>query len=99
MNSPMPASFHAAMIFVFAALLVGTPDSGRADETAAAEDQYIWDLTDFYPSKAAWTTELERLRSEVNFLAPYAGKLGDDAATLLAALEANSTYSLSLIHI
>ena len=76
MNSPVPASFHAAMIFVFAALLVGTPDSGRADETAAAEDQYIWDLTDFYPSKAAWTTELERLRGEVNFLAPYVSKLG-----------------------
>ncbi|GIS19080.1 MAG: hypothetical protein CM15mP120_09960 [Pseudomonadota bacterium] len=91
MNSPVPASFHAAMIFVFAALL-GTPDSGRADETAAAEDQYTWDLTDFYPSKAAWKTELERLRSEVNFLAPYAGKR-DDAATLFAALEANSTYS------
>lgn len=99
MNSPVPASFHAAMIFVFAALLVGTPDSGRADETAAAEDQYIWDLTDFYPSKAAWTTELERLRSEVNFLAPYAGKLGDDAATLLAALEANSTYSRELMRL
>ena len=51
------------------------------------DPRYTWDLTEFYSSKAAWETELERLRSEVDFLAPYAGKLGDDEATLLAALE------------
>ena len=58
-----------------------------------------WDLTEFYASKAAWASELERLRGEVNFLAPYAGRLGDDAATLLAALEANSAYRRELMRL
>ena len=96
MKKPVPASFHIAMIFALASALVATPESGRANEAALVDPQYTWDLTEFYSSKAAWETELERLRSDVDFLAPYAGKLGDDAATLLAALEANSTYGREL---
>ena len=96
MKKPLPASFHIAMIFALAFALVAMPESGRANEASPVDPQYTWDLTEFYSSKAAWETELERLRSDVDLLAPYAGKLGDDAATLLAALEANSTYGREL---
>ena len=89
-------SFNAAIFFVLVAVLAAPPNDLRADEAGADDTQYTWDLTEFYPSKAAWASELERLRNEVDFLAPYAGKLGDDAATLLAALEANSAYGREL---
>ena len=96
MKTSVLPSIHAVVLFVLVAVLAATPTGGRADEAAVVDTQYTWDLTEFYASKAAWTTELERLRGEVDFLAPYAGKLGDDAATLLAALEANSTYGREL---
>ena len=96
MKSSVLPSFQAAAFTLLASVLVATPGDGRADEAAASDAPYTWDLSEFYASQAAWETELERLRGEVDFLAPYAGKLGDDAATLLAALEVNSTYEREL---
>jgi oligoendopeptidase F len=90
------ASFHTALLFALLAGLAATPNVGRADEADVTDTQYTWDLTDFYASKAEWVSALERLRGEVNFLTPYAGKLGDGAVTLLAALEANSAYRREL---
>ncbi len=87
---------RATAILILLAVLAVTPKDGRAEEAAAAETQYTWDLAEFYASKSAWTTEVARLRSEVDYLAPYAGKLGDDASTLLSALDANSAYRREL---
>ena len=99
MKKSSQISFHGAILCVLVAVLAATSNDGRADEAAVADTQYTWDLTEFYASKAAWASELERLRGEVNFLAPYAGRLGDDAATLLAALEANSAYRRELMRL
>ena len=99
MKKPAQASFHTALLCVLVTVLAATSNDGRADEAAVADTRYTWDLTEFYASKAAWASELERLRGEVNFLAPYAGRLGDDAATLLAALEANSAYRRELMRL
>jgi oligoendopeptidase F len=90
------ASFHGAVFLVLAASVIAMPEDVRADETALSDTQYTWDLSELYISRAAWATELERLRAQVDFLAPYAGKLGDDSATLLAALEANSAFAREL---
>ena len=86
----------ASALLIFLAVLAVSPKDGRAEEAAAGETQYTWDLAEFYASKSAWTTEVARLRSEVDYLAPYAGKLGDDASTLLSALDANSAYRREL---
>ena len=86
----------ASALLIFLAVLAVSPKDGRAEEAAAGEPQYTWDLAEFYASKSAWTTEVARLRSEVDYLAPYAGKLGDDASTLLSALDANSAYRREL---
>jgi oligoendopeptidase F len=90
------ASFHGAVFLVLAASVIAMPEDVRANETALSDTQYTWDLSELYISRAAWATELERLRAQVDFLAPYAGKLGDDSATLLAALEANSAFAREL---
>ena len=86
----------ASALLILSAVLAVSPKNGRAEEAAAAVTQYTWDLAEFYASKSAWTTEVARLRSEVDYLAPYAGKLGDDASTLLSALDANSAYRREL---
>ncbi|MBE1298843.1 MAG: oligoendopeptidase F [Alteromonadaceae bacterium] len=67
------------------------------DEAATVDEQYIWDLTDFYPSQDAWEAELERLRGEIDGLKKYQGKLGTDSKTLLKALEAQSAFSKDLL--
>ncbi|MAS59744.1 MAG: hypothetical protein CMQ07_01340, partial [Gammaproteobacteria bacterium] len=89
MKTPLLQTMYATALLMLVAVLAGTPESGRANEPAASDAQYTWDLTEFYASKALWTTHLERLRGDVDFLAPYAGKLRDDASTLLSALDAN----------
>ncbi|MEM1131884.1 MAG: oligoendopeptidase F [Pseudomonadota bacterium] len=72
---------------------ISTPAFAQAAAAEQADEKYIWDLTEFYSSKEAWDTELERLRGQVDGLGPYKGKLGDDSATLLAALDARSSFT------
>ena len=86
----------ATALLMLLAVLAVTPKDGHAEEAAVAETKYTWDLAEFYPSKSAWTTEVARLRGEADYLAPYAGKLGYDASTLLSALDANSAYRREL---
>lgn len=72
----------------------------QAQENATTGDeQYIWDLTDFYATDDSWSAELERLRGQVDSLDDYQGKLGDDASTLLQALEARSAFSKELLRV
>ena len=54
----------------------------------AVDEQYVWDLTPFYATYADWEAELERLQGEIDGLAAFEGRLGDNAETLLAALDA-----------
>ena len=86
----------ATALLMLLAVFAVAPRDSRAEEAAAAEIKYTWDLTEFYASKSAWINEVERLSSEVDYLAPYAGKLGTDASTLLSALDANSAYRREL---
>jgi oligoendopeptidase F len=45
-----------------------------------------WDLSDLFPDDAAWDAEFEALDAARQALAAYEGRLGHDAATLLACL-------------
>lgn len=78
-------------------LTVATSTAYAQDEAATVDEQYIWDLTDFYPSQDAWEAEIERLRGEIDGLKKYQGKLGTDSKTLLEALEAQSAFSKDLL--
>ncbi|HEX6217852.1 MAG TPA: M3 family oligoendopeptidase, partial [Sphingomicrobium sp.] len=49
-----------------------------------------WDLTDLFPTPAAWTAEKESVAAAVKDLPRYRGTLGQSAAALLAANEAIS---------
>ena len=68
-----------------------------AQATAPEVDEaYTWDLTEFYASDEAWNAEFERLRGEIAGFADAKGTLGNDAQTLLAALEQRSAFTKEL---
>lgn len=49
-----------------------------------------WDLGDLYPNPAAWAAERDAVLKALPTVAQYKGRLGSDAATLKAALQAVS---------
>lgn len=62
-----------------------------AEETATADDTYVWDLSDIYATPEAWEAERQRLLEKVPTLANYKGTLGKSAAALLEAQDDIST--------
>lgn len=82
----------------FASGLATTPLQAQstANEASTVDEASTWDLTPFYSSKDAWDTEFDRLRANIEGLAPYQGKLGDGSATLLEALERRSAFTKEL---
>jgi oligoendopeptidase F len=55
-------------------------------EPAEAPQTGVWDLTDLYPSEAAWEEARERVTARVDGLTSYRGTLGDSAQAMLEAL-------------
>lgn len=50
-------------------------------------DQNVWDLTDLYPSDAAWDAEFAAVKAEVATLPAHKGTLGKSAAEMAKALD------------
>jgi oligoendopeptidase F len=68
---------------------------GRAIAQAAAQAApapagAAWDLTDLFPTDAAWEAERQAVLKDIPALKSFEGKLGSSAATLKAALQAQS---------
>ena len=59
--------------------------------------ELTWDLTDIYPDDAAWEAALAAVPEQVKAVTKYQGKLGDNAQTLLACLEAAEELQARLI--
>lgn len=55
-----------------------------------------WDLTELYPSDPAWDADRKALEAMIPRVAGYKGRLGESAATLRAALQAQSDASLKV---
>lgn len=58
--------------------------SERIPERKDIPVEYTWDLTDIFASDEAWLSEYEALRGEGEKISAFAGKLGENAGTLLA---------------
>jgi oligoendopeptidase F len=75
--------------------LMGAPGMAMAAPAGPAVSMtaappVTWDLKDLYPSPEAWTAEKDAVAALMPALAAYKGKLGTDAKTLQAALQAIS---------
>ncbi len=87
--------FKRHLISIISAVALVSSATGlyaQTPEKSDIDEQYIWDLTDFYATKEAWEAELERLRTDISQLTAFEGKLGESAETLLEALDTGSAY-------
>ncbi len=96
-SSKLAVRFLGASAFVLAAI-TGHAQAQEAPENGV-DERYVWDLTDFYATKADWEAELERLRGEVDGLKTYEGRLGRNAETLLEALDVRSAFTKELLRV
>ena len=58
--------------------------SERIPERKDIPVEYTWDLTDIFESDEAWLSEYEALKGEGEKISAFAGKLGENAETLLS---------------
>jgi oligoendopeptidase F len=59
-------------------------------ERNQVEEKHKWNLSDIYPSTAAWQADVDMLNTEVEKLADFKGKLGESADGLYNALKVSS---------
>ena len=59
----------------------------KIPERSEIPEKDRWAIEDLYPTDEAWKEDLEKLKAETEELAACAGKLGQDAKTLLAYLQ------------
>jgi oligoendopeptidase F len=67
-----------------------------AAHAADAAPPSVWDLTELFAAPAAWDAERGAVITALPGLAAYKGRLGESAATLRAALQANSDLNRRL---
>jgi oligoendopeptidase F len=85
----------AALAGLAAAMPVWAQDKATAtDDTGAA-----WDLTDIYPSDAAWDAARKQALAAIPGIAKYKGTLGSSADALAAALVAQSDLGRTIARI
>jgi len=75
---------------VASAVTAATPTKVLAQAAEGASATAAWDLRDLFPTDAAWEAERLAILKDVPALKTYQGKLGSSAATLKAALQAQS---------
>jgi oligoendopeptidase F len=83
----MPASRRDILITAGALASAAAAPGFAAAPLAPPE---TWVLTDLYPTPEAWAAERAAVQAALPMLAGYKGRLGTDAATLRAALQAMS---------
>lgn len=84
------ATAHLATASLLVLAAAGTPAIAQDTATEQVDERYIWDLTPFYATKADWEAEIERIQARISEVTQYQGRLGEDAQTLLAALDTQS---------
>jgi len=68
------------------ALLIATPfNNATAEEEAAVDPQYTWDLAELYPTVEAWNQAREEVLAEFEKIEERRGTLGDNADSLYEA--------------
>jgi oligoendopeptidase F len=92
----MPRTPRALASLLALAAALAAPAPAPARERAEIPERYRWNLSDLYPSDAAWKTAREETARRLPDLAAWRGKLGTSAAALADALEAMSAAQLQV---
>ena len=83
-----------ALILVLAALTLTVAAQTR--DRSQTPDKFKWNLSEIYPTDAAWRAAKTKLAADLPQLRRYQGKLGSSAATLAEALEKQAGFSKEL---
>jgi len=75
---------------LMAALALATALTPAVAAEQKAPANYMWDLTDLYPSADAWTAARDKVQTQVDKLDAYKDTIGKSPADMLAALKAIS---------
>jgi oligoendopeptidase F len=81
---------------MISAAALGTLALASSAATAEAAAGPAWDLTDLYPTDAAWEAERAAVAARLPEIAAYKGRLGEGAATLGRVLQLQSDLGLKL---
>lgn len=81
-----------------ASLVAATPGWAQAAASAAAGSA-AWDLTELYPTDAAWDAARKKALEDLKGIAQYKGKLGDSADVLAQALTLQSDLGRTISRI
>ena len=81
-----PFAKFALPLFSLAFLSPNTLLTQESDRNKIA-DQYKWNLTDIYPSDAAWKEAKQKLINELPMVEKYQGTLGSSTQQLLGCLD------------
>ncbi len=90
-----PIGFRMA-IAVMGMMMMTTATSTTQNQDRTTPDQIAWDLSEIYPTEAAWDAEKDRLDEAVAGLARYRGTLGGGPDALREALDAVSAIDKEL---
>ena len=67
--------------------LLTLPSVAQDRDRAKTPDKYKWDLTEIYPTEAAWRAAKSKLQADIPQVAQFKGKLSTGAAVLVEALD------------
>jgi oligoendopeptidase F len=86
----MPSARFVSRLCLVAPALAAVTLQGASQERERSQvpDQYKWNLSDIYPSDAAWRAAKEKVAGDFSRLKQYEGQLSSSAATLADAMDA-----------
>ena len=76
-----------SITIAFAIALLTLTSVAQERDRAKTPDKYKWDLTDVYPTEAAWRAAKSKLQGEIPQIAQFKGKLSSGAAVSADALD------------
>ena len=81
------STFKTAASTALAFSLVVTPLAAQERDRAKIGDRYKWNLTDIYPTEAAWKAGREKIAAEIPSLSQFQGTLGESPQQLAAGMD------------
>jgi oligoendopeptidase F len=94
-NMNMQAKSRLFLVAAAVAAFTLAPLAQERDRSKIAE-KYKWNLSDLYPSDAAWRAQKDKIAAEVPKVGAYKGRLASSAGTLAEALETMSSLDKEL---
>ena len=85
-------SLCVALVLIALTMAAGAQSRDRSQ----TPDKYKWNLSELYPSDAAWRSAKEKLAADAQKLRPYHTQLGKSAATLADALDLQASLAKEL---